>query len=502
MWLCCSAAPLFSLGAGDDGEKTDPQIRDPVWTLAITAFDTSALSSSNAALAQNIMRDLAENIGKVNYRLRVSEEYAHHEGLARRAGLAAAAQALTGKRNERDQLIYQGEQNWKYRKQVKALEAEIEKLEESYREMRTAEIRVEEEPEFTLSSQNIGGLFPAPPAAGEEKRFCENQKLDALITGAMSEYHGRIYVTQKLYVRYAGSYVYEDSILFSSEDAPEAIAEFAGGITQVIAGMPPAELKIGVRPETAQMFLDRAYAGRGEISRSGHPPGTVVLEVFADGHESLTTELELKSGELTEIQVDLRPVETSAINITVPGKEGAAVYRGSLYVGRTPLTVDFPSGGFEYVFVESPDGETAKTIFPAPDVLPPAIRTGRKPGLAAGVSPPRSDLEGNNLSLITSVPYDTKEGRVDKARRGSYWAWGGLWASAIAAWMINGHYNAVVNAYNNNPVRTEDFYNRAKKLEGWNYLGIGLVSAAVLIDIIQVLRYINTAGKDAPVFVE
>ncbi|MDR3146882.1 MAG: hypothetical protein LBU00_00730 [Treponema sp.] len=499
--LCCSAVSVFSGGAGEGG-AAEAQVRDPVWTLAITAFDTSTLSPANAALAQDIMRDLVRNIGTVSYRLRVSEEYAHYEGQARRTDLAAAAQALVNKRNERDRLIYRGEQEWRYRKNLAALEAEIEKLEENYRKLQDAEIPVEREPEFVLSSQNREGLFPAPPAEGEEGRFCRNQKLDALIVGSMREYHDRIYVTQKLYVLYVDAYVYEDSILFSSEDSAAAIGEFAEGITLAITGMEPAELRISARPEGARVFLDHAYTEMGDSFR--RPPGTVILEVFADNHESLTTELELQGGELTEVQVDLRPVERSTLAITVPGAEGAAVYRGSLYVGQAPLSLELPAGSLEYVFVESPNGEALRAIFPSPpaDVLPAAIRTSPKPGLFAGLFPSKGSLEGNNLSLIPGVPYDPTAGQVDKARRGAYWAWGGVWASAITAWLLNGHYNAVVNAYNNSPNRTEEFYNRAMRLQYINYAGMGLVGAAVLIDVIQMLRYINTAGKDAPVFID
>jgi hypothetical protein len=447
------------------------------------------------------MRDLAGSVGGVSRRLRVSEEYAYHEGLARRTGLAAAAQALAGKRNERDQLVYRGEQDWRYRKNLKAVDAEIEKLEENYRKLETAEILVDGEPEFTLSRQNLEGVFPAPPAEGAEGRFCREQKLDALIVGTMSEYHDRIYLTQKLYVLYVDSYIYEDSILFSSEDSAAAVEEFAAGITLAITGMEAADLRISARPEGARIFIDRAYAGAGEVSSPGRPPGTVVLEVFADDHESAAAELELKGGELTEVRVDLRPVETSALTVSVPGAEGAALYQGSLYVGTTPMTLNFPNGSLEYVFVETPGGE-AKAIFlsPSPDVLPPPIRT-RPAGLFAGLFPAKSRLEGNTLSLVTRVPYNPKEGRVDKIRRESYWAWGGVWVSAIGAWMINGYYNAVVNAYNNSS-RTEEFYNRAVRYRNLNYWGIGLVSAAALVDIIQMLRYINTAGKDAPVFVD
>ncbi|MDR1444575.1 MAG: PEGA domain-containing protein [Treponema sp.] len=498
--FCFSAVPLFPRGAE---EETQQQVYDPLWTLTITAFDTSALSSANEALARDIMRDLAGNIGRIGSRLRVAEEYAYHEALAARAGLSAAAQALINKRNERDQLLYQGDPAWRYRKKLKAVDAEIKKLEESYRQVQVSRVFIENEPDFTLSRQNLDGLFPAPPETGKEGQFCRDQKLDALLTGSMSEYHGRIFITHKLYVLYVDSYIFEDSILFSSDDSAKAAEEFASGIVAAITGVPPAELRIAARPGDAQIFLDGAYAGRGEVFLPGRPPGNLSLEIYADDHESVTTELKLKGGELTEIEADLRPLEKSEMNVTVSGEPGAAVYQGSLYMGTAPVTLSFPAGSLEYVFVESPDGAETKAVFlsPAPGALPPPIKTNRKNSPFAGIFPPKSSLEGNTLSLITAPPYDPKEERVNKIRSGYYWSWGGVWVSAITAWMLNGYANSVINAYNNNPVPIDDLYEQAKRARNLNYVGIGFVSAAVLVNMIQMVRYINTAGKDAPVLV-
>jgi hypothetical protein len=499
-----SAASLFPRGAGDSGKGAEQQIYDPLWTLAITAFDTSALSPSYEALARDIMRDLTGNIGKVSSRLRVSEEYAYHEAIAIRTELAAAAQALVSKRNERDRLLYRGEPEWRYRRSLKTVDAEIIKLEEDYHRVQNSPIYIEHEPDFTLSRQNLEGLFPAPPEAGREGQTCRDQKWDALLVGSMSEYHGRIFVTHKLYVLYVDSYIFEDSILFSSEDSTEAMEEFAAGITMSLTGVPSAELRIAARPADAQIFLDGAYAGRGEIYLPDRPPGNLNLEIYADNHKSVATELELKGGELTEITVDLQPVEMSEINITVPDSPGTAVYQGSLFRGTAPVTLSLPGSSLEYIFVESPGGTETKVVFPSPspDALPPPIRTNRGRGFFANLFPPKSSLEGNNLNLVTAPPYDPKEGHVDKIRRGYYWSWGGVWVSAITAWMINGYANSVINAYNNSPVPTFEMYEHAKQARDLNYVGIGLVSAAVLVDIIQMVRYIRTAGKDAPVFVD
>ncbi|MDR3174712.1 MAG: hypothetical protein LBU19_10710 [Treponema sp.] len=491
---------LFSFGAK---EEPEPEFLDPNWTLMITAFDVSALGESNAALGETILRNLAMEIGKLNYRLRVSEEYTYYKSLAERQNRSSAAQLLVNKRNERDQLIYRGDPEWKYRKTLKVLDAEIEKLEEDYRQVLAAEVFIEREPDFVLARENGEGLFPQSPVEGAEYQFCKNQKVDAIITGSMSEYHGRIFVTQNLYVRYADSYIYRDNIIFSPERCAEAMGEFAGRITQTIAGLPPAELKISAMPENALILLDRGYGGRGEMEQT-LPPGKVQVEVFAEDHESASIELELEGGERTELALGLKALDLIPLYIDVPGEEGVSVYLGSLFMGKTPLTLTIPPDRLEYVFAESPEGNEVDAIFlsPPPGYLPPALGSPEKPGFFARLFPPKNELEGNNLTLRLGPPYDPEEKRVDRARRWYYWAWAGTWVSAIGAWMINGYANSIVNAYNSNPSPSMEMYDKAKRAQTLNYVGIGLVSAAVLVEFIQMARYMIIAGKDAPAYVE
>jgi hypothetical protein len=507
LWLLLGAAPLFSLGTREEEEQIEPQ--DTQWTLAITSFDTSALGESNSGMAETIMLELAKNIGRVNYRLRVAEEYAYYRTLAERQNLSATAGTLMNKRNERDQLLYRGEPEWKYRRDLKALDAEIKKLEEDYRQVQerwsgpVSAALIEWEPVFSLAKENMDGVFPPAPREGDEYRFCKNQKIDAFISGTMSTYYGRIFVTQNLYILYAGSYVYRDSIIFSPERTAEAMADFADRITGTIAGIPPAELLVSTRPENALVLLDRGYAGQGQLEQT-YPPGKVSLEVFAEDHEILDVELDLQGGERAELTVDLKSVDQTPLNITLPGGEGGSVYLDSLYMGETPLTLNLPRNRLQYLFVETPEGE-AEAVFlsPDPQALPPAIRSPLRPGPFAGLfSSKKSNLRGDTLNLRTTPAYDPEEGRVDRVRRQYYWAWGGTWITAIGAWMMNGYANSVVNAYNSAPVQTQDMYDKARQAQTLNWVGIGVVSAAVIVEIIQMARYMSTAGKDAPQYVE
>jgi hypothetical protein len=491
--MFASAALLFP---GGKTEEPLPEVHDPLWTLAVTAFDTSSLSPSRAALAETVMREFVGNIEKISYRVRVAEEYAYYESAVRTRELAAAATTLANKRNERDQLLYRGDADWRYRKNLKTLDADIKKLEESYRKALEAQRVIAREPAFTLSRENLEGRFSPPPKEGEENRFCKSQNADALIIGYMSEYHDRLYVTHKLYVRYTNSYIYEDSIIFSPEDLGIALDEFAGRLTSVVSGLPPARLRVSAQPENTLVLLNHSYVGHGDIPETEYPPGKVSLEVSADNYESAAAELNLSSGDLIDVIVNLRPLELLPLSVTLPLKEEAAIYLDSLYVGRSPLTLSLPPGQLTYLFAEALDGQDVDVVFPAPssNVLPPAIRSSRSSLL-------RNNLQGNELSLFTSTPYDPDAQRVDKARRRYYWAWGGTWVAAITAWMINGYSNSVVDSYNSSSSPTQERYDSAKRAQVLNWVGMGLVGAAIVVEVIQLVRYIKTSGEDAPAYV-
>jgi hypothetical protein len=109
----------------------------------------------------------------------------------------------------------------------------------------------------------------------------------------------------------------------------------------------------------------------------------------------------------------------------------------------------------------------------------------------------QSFLEDNKLVLYTK-PLPMGKNRVDRARRRYYWSWAGTWITGIAAWMLYGNFQSQSDALNFSPSPTRDMYDSALRA---NYLAIGsigLVSLAVLVEFIQMGRYIHIAGEDAP----
>jgi hypothetical protein len=282
--------------------------------------------------------------------------------------------------------------------------------------------------------------------------------------------------------------------------------EFAGRLSSVVAGVSPARLRLSAQPEDALVLVNRAYAGRGEAAEREYPPGKITLEVSADHHEDVKAELELRPGEATNVTVNLRPLKMTTLRITDPLRVGVSLYSGSLYVGQAPLTLDLSPDQLAYIHAESVDGKESNVVLltPSLNILPRPVRSSS--GFFPDQSLFKNSLRGNEVSLYTSFPYDAEAKQVDKARSGYYWAWGGTWISAIAAWMINGYANSIIDSYNSNtntdPLTVDARYDTAKRAQYLNTAGISLVGAAILLQSIQMTRYINTAGKDAPSYVD
>ena len=164
LFLAC-ALPLFGKGKAEDA-PAEPL--NPTWTLSITAFDVSALNPAQRVVGDVLIRGLAGSLASLHHRVRVSEEYSYYKDAAYLRGLEDAGKKLAAKRTERDLLLYRGYPGWRYRSEVKTLDAAIQTLEEDYTRAEEALLHIALEPEFLLTEENARGTFPPPPAAGTE----------------------------------------------------------------------------------------------------------------------------------------------------------------------------------------------------------------------------------------------------------------------------------------------------------------------------------------------
>jgi TolB-like protein len=464
-------SPLFSLGKKDTAE---PVVLNNEWILCVTAFDYSLLPPARRIAGDVFTRDLLTKLESVNYRFRISPEYAYYESYAWQQDVSAAAKALSNKQNERSQMLFRGEVDWKYRQSLKRIDTEIEKLQEALAQKEAEKPLINTGPSFGLSQANTSGTYPAPPNPGEERRFCQNQKADAFLAGQIREFHGRYYINLRLFTLYTNSWVYDDDIVFSLEDSDSAVDEITARLSAVLAGTRPATVAITADPSESQILINRGYAGRGTVEARERPPGEVTIAVSADDYTPETVVVGLAPGEQVDIAVTLTPLLYSDVHIDAPGYEGAWVYQGSMYIGEAPLILRLPIGQLNYITMEN-QGRMAKAVFTAPDM----------PDMAYTVS----------LKLKESSSADQR--KVNKARNWYYWAWAGTWVTGITAWVTYGMYNSQFSALSVNADVDSPLYDSTVQL--W-YISSGAIIAlgvAVAHEIFQMGRYLYTATEGA-----
>ena len=436
---------LFAMGINE--QEPEKEIQKDDWLLCITEFDSSLLSESKIPVANMIMKKLVESLDTISYRTRVSPEYAYYETAAWERARTKAAKALEAKQNERSTLLYRGDTGWRYRQNIKKIDNEINKLRLAFEEVDNDVPFVDGYPIFDLTGSNLDFEFPAPPKAGNEYKFCVEQKCDALLTGSVMEFHERFIVSWKLYTIYTRSFILEDSIIFSHNDLEKSMEEIMRRLIIVLSGDEPAVLTVRTEPEDTLVLINRSFAGRGETADLEYPPGLITVNASAPNYESLTFETELFPGEITDINIILWPIEYGDIEIF--GTSTGNVYHGALYVGEAPLTLRLPVSQMEYIELKSEDTVRSTAVFQTP-----------------------SESEFfNTISLHAKTPL--QKGQVDKARRLYYWAWGGTWVAGISSWLT--YYSFGFN--------------------GVTWGAISALGVTAIFDAILLTRYIYTANR-------
>ena len=471
-----AAPPLYAKGRKDTLAETEPVNTE--WTLCITAFDVSGLPVSRHITGDTVMKSLAGTLQNMSFRFRGEEEAAYYRDYAWAKTRSDAANALQAKRNERDQLIYRGDPKWRYRKNLKIVDTAIAELEEKLAEIEAVPPFVEKKPVLNLSGQNTGGIYPQPPDTGSEYNFCTSQKADGFLTGSLSEYHGRIFLSVKIYTLYTRSYSYEDSVLFSSEDLSGAMDEISGRIAAAVSETLPSAILVHVTPPEAITLIGDSFAGRGDMDMRLHSPGETGITVRSDNYLPVSFPLELNEGELAELFIDLTPLANSAFEASVPGKDGSKVFLGSLYLGETPLSFQLPRSQYSYISVETPDGETGSIVYRDNDLVR---------GSAHFV---RVDDSTGKAAFSTKTPISPEEKRVDRARRGFYITYGTFWIVLPVSLMVSGIANSHIAIQDN--------------LAVWNNVKLGANIAwgtALGVTLFQIIRYLYISGGDStPVF--
>jgi len=466
---------LFARGKKDEIEV---KTQNDEWLLCVTDFDISSLPPEKLNVASVVTKKIVDRLNAVSYRTRVSPEYAYYEEYAWSASRSTAAKALSAKQDERSLLVYRGEENWKYRQNLARVDADIEKLRLTFEEIDNNAPLINNQPVVKLTAGNAASTFPKAPAEGSESKFCRDQKADAFLIGTVMDFHGRYYVTVKLYTLYTRSFVYEDSVIFSHDDLDNGLDEITSRLLMALSGNNPAKIAVTAEPKETLVLINRSFAGKSEVTQTEYPPGKYTITASAPDHESLSVETELLPGEQVEINFNLNPIEYGNVEI-LGASSGGNVYHGALYAGDAPYTLRLPLNIMEYVELintEGKDERIGKIVFDTPDNPDTAYR----------------------LPLRTKKPQP--KGRVDTARRMFYWSWGLTWIAAITAWVTYQSFVASNTALEYTTMlgtSNKNIYDDTYKMYNIYQGALIGVFSAVALDAFFIGRYIYVSNRDS-----
>jgi hypothetical protein len=450
--------PAFAKGSAEKA----PVPLNPEWNLCVTAFDVSAVPVSRQAIGDIMTRSLINAVHTLKQHNRSAEEYAYYEEYAWSKARTTAAQALSKRRGERDQLVFHGDPDWKYRSTVKTANTDIAKLEQALEKVNQEPPVIEKRPAIKIVETNL-----PRPRAGDEALFCVKQKADAFLAGSLSEFHGRITMTITVYTLYNNAYQYENTVLFSAEDTAMMVDELASALITALSGEPSARIALQVEPATALISLDNTFAGQGSVSERPYQAGAVSIDMYAENYEPYSTQFTLNPDETKHVSFTMTPLSYALFTVQSP--EPAAVYWGGLYMGQTPLDITVPAGRYEYLQLETAGGETAQTVFM---------------GQAGTVQP---------LSLNLKAPVQAPGRTTENARKTFYNAFGRFWIALPVAFVMQGistTQNAASQRSSNRDLYTNATVSYYVSIGTWVLLGVTVADM-----LYRTYQYLTISGE-------
>ena len=439
MLLIFALCNIALYGRGRQESAEERTYINSEYVLVITRPIVSSLPPERQALGEAVLGRLVNAIEGVDYRIRGEEEIYFYRDLAWDMARNSIHQSLLTRRNERDLVVYRGDSEWRTRRNLDTLDLAIAELEANFAYNEANPPFVDPRPAFQLSGSNARGVFPEHPSEGTEMQFLSSHNADAFLYLNIFEYHERIFLEMKLYDLHTASYSYEDFILFSLEDINPALGEINRRLAEELSGTTASGVIVHAFPPESLLLVDNVLIGRGSAEMMTFSPGEVEISIMAENHVTSLFNIDLRPGEMTELQINLTPLSFSEFSLDVPGSPGSRVYWGNYFVGEAPLTLVLPRYPFSYINVENETGETASVVIRNNEIVSGNVSFSRSNG---------------------SITFDTlelpQENRVELARRDFYRAYGIFWVVLPAALIVRGIANSHIVIGNNSyvPMRT------------------------------------------------
>jgi hypothetical protein len=320
-----------------------PADEEPYWTVGVASFSALNLEAENQYLRHSFPLALRERLASVRLHFFGEEE---RDGY-RRAVIRRAARRQGGEiaklRRERDALFFQNKDPGELEREQAAYDLRLGQAVDELASLATldpAGVEVPERKEVRFAEGPRGEVL-LPEAGRAPLAAAADQKVNLLIYGSFEEIQGYLYLEVRAVDAALEREVYAYTDAAGREGLAPAMEAAVEGLTKILWGRDWASLAVTASPGQARIYLDDSLLGSGEARLDFVSPGERTLRVELEGYETLTRTLQVQPYSLTELELGLEKLPESLIAVG-SDPAGAALYRGSTWLGVTPLEVARP----------------------------------------------------------------------------------------------------------------------------------------------------------------
>jgi hypothetical protein len=451
-----------------------PADQEPNWTVGVAAFSGRNLEAENQYLRHSFPLALRERLSGVRLHFFGEEEREGYRRAVIRRATRRKVEELEKLRGERDALFFQDREAGELERERASYEQRIRQAVEELARLTAldpAAIEVPERKEVRLAEGPRGEVL-LPEAGRAPLAAAAEQKVNLLIYGSFEEIQEYLYLEVRAVDATLEREVYAYTDAVGREGLGPVMEAAVEDLTKVLWGRDWASLAVTAAPPEARIFLDDSLLGSGEVHQDFVSPGERSLRVELEGYETLTRRLEVEPYSLTELDIALEKLSESLISV---GSEplGAALYRGSTWLGITPLEVARPQTLARFLL--RLEGFRDEPLYLGP-TSPAAV--------SFSLAPAEADLFARQ-----------------KRERNRFYSAFGLFALSlplpIFSWSLVGDYMVGYQR----AVANSDL-SEAQRLQGigngfyYTYLGtLGLSTGLAVNMLIQLVRYVRSADR-------
>lgn len=285
----------------------------------------------------------------------------------------------------RDQLIFKGMQEWKYRSELAKSIQTIKDTKKKLELEKNKEYLVGPRGKLDVHKTNKEGGFLNFSSSEPHKKYCLEQRLDGLLVLDFLARYDYILFSWELYIPWQQEAIARDSLMFSPDVQEDALYESILYILSLLQGRPLAQIQCAMADEEDfELFID------------GRPMNTALDSLFIEGgyhkfdinkegYLPISQTIFIKGGEQLILRPHLQVQKTKTVflNMQDPQADDSSnidIRLNGMYIGQTPLSLEIPEieptvlslhkDGFadkSYLLEEDIDGHLA---FSMPEILP------------------------------------------------------------------------------------------------------------------------------------